>query len=308
MGSLYDNSGEDIYARRDIEKRRKHAMAMKKKRKRQILKRKIMLFTGAAAILVASLGLTAAVRKNNTASGSSLNPKETQQVAIDANADAANDDNIDKKDEKKFVYAQKSSDYKEITDAAVRTPYVALLDVNNNKIIAGREAESRIYPASMTKVMSLIVAVENVKDVTKMYQFTNKLLYPLYNAQASVAGFGTNEIVPVSDLFYGMILPSGADAAAALAEIVAGSEEQFAVLMNKKCEELGLKNTHFVNSTGLYDDEQYTTPSEMAMIMKYAMDNSECAKVLSTFRIYKATSHLQLSLEATTRSAYSLVK
>lgn len=53
MGSLYDNSGEDIYARRDIEKRRKHAMAMKKKRKRQILKRKIMLFTGAAAILVA---------------------------------------------------------------------------------------------------------------------------------------------------------------------------------------------------------------------------------------------------------------
>ena len=126
----------------------------------------------------------------------------------------------------------------------------------------------------MTKVMSLIVAVENVKDVTKMYQFTNKLLYPLYNAQASVAGFGTNEIVPVSDLFYGMILPSGADAAAALAEIVAGSEEQFAVLMNKKCEELGLKNTHFVNSTGLYDDEQYTTPSEMAMIMKYAMDNS----------------------------------
>ena len=131
MGSLYDNSGEDIYARRDIEKRRKHAMAMKKKRKRQILKRKIMLFTGAAAILVASLGLTAAVRKNNTASGSSLNPKETQQVAIDANADAANDDNIDKKDEKKFVYAQKSSDYKEITDAAVRTPYVALLVVNN---------------------------------------------------------------------------------------------------------------------------------------------------------------------------------
>ena len=99
MGSLYDNSGEDIYARRDIEKRRKHAMAMKKKRKRQILKRKIMLFTGAAAILVASLGLTAAVRKNNTASGSSLNPKETQQVAIDANADAANDDNIDKKDD-----------------------------------------------------------------------------------------------------------------------------------------------------------------------------------------------------------------
>lgn len=109
MGSLYDNSGEDIYARRDIEKRRKHAMAMKKKRKRQILKRKIMLFTGAAAILVASLGLTAAMRKNNTASGSSLNPKETQQVAIDANADAANDDNIDKKDEKNLYMHKRAA-------------------------------------------------------------------------------------------------------------------------------------------------------------------------------------------------------
>ena len=65
------------------------------------------------------------------------------------------------------------------------------------------------------------------------------------------------------------------------------------VLMNKKCEELGLKNTHFVNSTGLYDDEQYTTPSEMAMIMKYAMENSECAKVLSTFQYTteKTTQH-----------------
>ena len=61
------------------------------------------------------------------------------------------------------------------------------------------------------------------------------------------------------------------DAAEALAIMVAGSNEEFAKLMNEKCKELGLKYTHFTNPTGLYDEEQYTTPSEMAMIMEYAM-------------------------------------
>lgn len=117
-----------------------------------------------------------------------------------------------------------------------------------------------------------------------MYRFTNDLLYPLYLAQASVAGFSADEIVTVKDLLYGMVLPSGADAAVALAQLVAGSEEEFAVLMNEKCEELGLTHTHFTNATGLYDEQQYTTPSEMAMIMKYAMEDPVCANVLSTFQ------------------------
>ena len=76
----------------------------------------------------------------------------------------------------------------------------------------------------------------------------------------------------------------GADAAEALAIMVAGSNEEFAKLMNEKCKELGLKYTHFTNPTGLYDEEQYTTPSEMAMIMEYAMKDETRAKVLGTYQ------------------------
>ena len=162
MGSLYDNSGEDIYARRDIEKRRKHAMAMKKKRKRQILKRKIMLFTGAAAILVASLGLTAVVRKNNTASGSSLNPKETQQVAIDANADAANDDNIDKKDEKKLKKIMPDSE-KNPSARSGAEPYVFTNCYSTHPGYYGKSYQSWTTGTSVWCMMGVYEGIMGVK-------------------------------------------------------------------------------------------------------------------------------------------------
>ena len=285
MSNQYDDDSDNSRSvRYEIERRRRRNLAMKKKRKRQILKRKIMLFVGAAAVLAASVSMSSAVRRKNTVSGSSMNAKETLQVSMEKAA-GENKASVNIEDTAwKFEYASKSGNYVEITDEAVRTPYVALLDVDNNCIIAGRGSEENIYPASMTKIMTLIVAVENLDDMSRMYHFTNDLLYPLYLAQASVAGFSADEIVTVKDLLYGMVLPSGADAAVALAQLVAGSEEEFAVLMNEKCKELGLTHTHFTNATGLYDEQQYTTPSEMAMIMKYAMEDPVCANVLSTFQ------------------------
>jgi D-alanyl-D-alanine carboxypeptidase (penicillin-binding protein 5/6) len=79
-----------------------------------------------------------------------------------------------------------------------------------------------------------------------------------------------------------MILPSGADAATALAELTAGSEDAFADLMNQECQKLGLKHTHFTNCVGLHDPQLYSTPEDMAYIFQYAMHNPICAKVLST--------------------------
>lgn len=184
----------------------------------------------------------------------------------------------------RFPYAYQSDSYIEITDTEVRTPYIALLAVENNQIIAGRSYEEQIYPASMTKVMTLIVAVENIEDMNDTFVLTDDILYPLYLSNASVAGFLTGEEVSARDLLYGLILPSGADAAEALAQMTAGSEAAFVELMNVKCRELGLQNTHFCNVTGLHNDNHYTTPAEMAMIMNYAMKNPVCASVLSEFQ------------------------
>ena len=117
--------------------------------------------------------------------------------------------------------------------------------------------------------------------------------------EASVAGFLEGETVDVEDLMYGLVLPSGADAAEALAIMVAGSNEEFAKLMNEKCQELGLKYTHFTNPTGLYDEEQYTTPSEMAMIMEYAMKDETRAKYLEHISI-------RLKQQHSIRKEYSL--
>ena len=91
-----------------------------------------------------------------------------------------------------------------------------------------------------------------------------------------------DEKVTVRDLFYGTILPSGADAAVGLATYVAGSHEAFVDMMNEKLDELGLSETsHFTNCVGLYDENHYTTPYDMAVILKAATDNEWCRQVLS---------------------------
>lgn len=186
-------------------------------------------------------------------------------------------------------YAEKAANYVDITTEEVKAPYAVLLSADTSEIIAGRESDTVIFPASMTKVMTLIVAVDYMDRIPSTYTFVHDDIAPHIYAGASRAGFEEGETVPVTDILYGLILPSGADAATAIANAVAGSEEAFANLMNEKCAEIGLKNTHFVNPSGLYNEAQVTTCAEMAMIMSYAMQNELCAKVLSTYQ-YTTTS------------------
>ncbi len=160
--------------------------------------------------------------------------------------------------------------------------YGILADLEANSIIAEKRADKIIYPASLTKVMTLIVAVENIEDLEETFTFNLEILDPLYIEEASVAGFLDQETVPIKDLLYGAILPSGADATTALALHIAGSEEKFVELMNNKVKEMGLQDTHFTNCSGLHDKNHYSTVHEIALIMKYAMENETCREILST--------------------------
>ena len=236
--------------------RKKKAMAMKRKRQAQIRLIKRNLF---AAILL--LVISVVVTKSVKAISSHADDGNAQQQAV-LTDNVIEDNNITViQQESVFKCAAKSPDYKEMLDGDIQSPYVALLDVTNNQLIAGKQADTRIYPASMTKVMSLIIAVENIQDLNKTYRFGFEELNNLYIQQASVAGFSVDEEVTANDLLYGLALPSGADAAYGIAQITAGSEEEFVKLMNEKCEEMGLKNTHFCNPSGLHDVNQYTTAS-----------------------------------------------
>ena len=173
----------------------------------------------------------------------------------------------------------------EFKSSRVTSKYGLLVDAESMEILATNKGSQRIYPASMTKVMTLLVAAEHLtdEDMDKKYTMSFDLLHPLVMENASRAGFDVDEEVTVKDMLYGLILPSGADAAIGLSEYVAGSEDKFVELMNEKADELGLKNTHFTNVTGLQDTNHYTTCSEMAMIMKAAMDDRLCRKVLSEY-------------------------
>ena len=185
--------------------------------------------------------------------------------------------------------AYPTADEKTVTlGSEVDATYAVLVDVTTGRIVAQKGANVRSYPASITKMMTLLVAVENAEDLSATYEMPFELLNELYIQQASVAGFATGEKVTVTDMLYGCILPSGADATIGLANLLAGDEPAFAKLMNERVKSLGLKDTHFTNTSGLHDADHYTTVTDMAVILMAAMQNPLCKEVLSTYKYVTA--------------------
>ena len=157
-----------------------------------------------------------------------------------------------------------------------------LLDLDTGEIAAQKKSQERIYPASLTKMMTVLLVLENGEDLNKQVRLSEDIFPELYEEGASMAGFLPGEHASVRDLLYGAMLPSGGECCKALAEEVAGSEEKFADLMNKKAEELGMKHTHFVNSTGLPDKKHYTTTRDLARLLEYAWENGDFRAIFTT--------------------------
>ena len=170
-----------------------------------------------------------------------------------------------------------------IAESAMDASHAILVDLTTGEAVAQRLADEKIYPASMTKIMTVLVAVETLTtaEMETTFTMTAEIVDAAIREGASRAGFEPGERVKLIDLLYGAALPSGADATAALAQYLAGSEEQYVALMNKKAQELGLTQTHFVNASGLHHDEHYSTVREIAALMGYAMENELCRKLLS---------------------------
>lgn len=157
-----------------------------------------------------------------------------------------------------------------------------LLDCETNEILAGVKYNKKIYPASLTKLMTLLVAVENIDDMQAKYKFTKKDIEPLQEENASCAGFVAGDEVTMEDLLYAAILPSGADGTLGLANAIAGNEKNFVKMMNDKVAELGLTDTNFANASGLHHKQHYTTAQDIAVITRACMENETCRKVLCT--------------------------
>jgi len=159
-----------------------------------------------------------------------------------------------------------------------------LIRLKDDVVLMQKNSGEKIYPASLTKIMTAIVAIENLPYQNEIIKLTSSMFDELYKANASMAGFQPGEEVRAIDLLYGVMLPSGAECCIALADHIAGSEQNFVKLMNQKAEDLGMKNTHFANTTGLHNENHYTTVEDLAVLLGYALQNNDFREIFTTFR------------------------
>ena len=160
----------------------------------------------------------------------------------------------------------------------INSDYAFVYNVKENKIMGDIESNKQIPVASLTKIMTAIIVIEN-NDLEKEVTIIDSDLRDMY--VYATAGFTPGNKVTVKDLLYGVLLPSGSDAVNAVVRTTSGSEEDFVKLMNDKVRELGLNNTYFSNPIGK-DDNNYSTMSDMAKILQYALDNDTFKEIFTT--------------------------
>ena len=172
---------------------------------------------------------------------------------------------------------------------AIQSECAILIDADANVALAVKNADSVIYPASMTKVMTVLTAAEAIPDLGVSFIMTGDIIDPLYRQGATITGLRAGESVTALDLLHGAALRSAADAAEGLAVLSDGDAAAFLRRMNDMARELGLSEaTHFSNSSGVFAADHVTTARDMAAIMRAAMANRTCAHVLSTVKYVTA--------------------
>ena len=186
-------------------------------------------------------------------------------------------------DEEEFDYVWVDEAIEEGQNVEIPEIYsrsAVVYDRTSKTIIWEKNEKQEVPMASTTKIMTAIVMVEELGEERLKEQV--EVCQEAANTGGSTLGIKLKDKITYYDLLYGLMLPSGNDAAVQIAISIAGSVEEFAELMNKKAEELGLEHTHFITPHGLDREGHYTTPEELAIIADYALSNSIIAKVVST--------------------------
>lgn len=201
---------------------------------------------------------------------------ETQQVVL-AETETETE-------EEEPLFTAKETDDTVVVGEEIESGYAIVIDEGDGTIVAEKNAFEKMYPASMTKVLTVLTAADGLEtaDLDELVTVTIEATDYSFVNDCSTTGFLDGEQVTLRDLFYGTILPSGGESAYQLALYKAGTMDAFVEMMNQKCEELGISQTsHFANPVGIYDDNNYTTAYDMAIIMEAAMQNDICREALS---------------------------
>lgn len=160
-----------------------------------------------------------------------------------------------------------------------------LYNTDTDTVLFSDNADKRIYPASLTKIMVAVLLVENVPDLENLTVEISEDIYLEYRySEAVIAGFNAGDKVNGNDLLAYTMVKSCADAAAAIAVEVAGSESAFVEMMNKKAIEIGMTGTHFTNCHGLHSPDHYSTARDLCILTKYAMQYSAITDIVKVAR------------------------
>ena len=319
--TMNSQSDREFYA--DMERRRQRRLQKKRKQKRK--KRIILLFLGICLIFIVTMICIKSADKSEIADGDTgetvSEENSAQESKMQVNSaemmlignvgkevaelsfsevmwsplDSETKEESGTQEGTQQYYFEATAETMNIYSEEVFSTNAILVDVNTDEIVAVKGAYDRISPASMTKVLTILVAAEEIEkaDLDDTFTMTLEITDYAYVNDCSYVGFQDGEVVTVRDLFYGTVLPSGGDAAVGLATYVAGSHEAFVDMMNAKLEELGLSDSaHFTNCVGLYDANHYCTVYDMAVIMDAAMENELCREILSA-HTYTTTSTTQ---------------
>ncbi len=169
-----------------------------------------------------------------------------------------------------------------VLSANIEAEGAILIDADSGTMLYGKNEHTAYYPASITKVLTAIVVLENVTQLDDMVTFSFAATNTNLDTNSTVIGAVAGDQLSVRDCLYSLLLHSANDCANALAEYVAGSNAAFAELMNEKAAAIGCTDSHFMNPSGLNDPEHYTSCADMAKILQYAIQNPTFRQIDST--------------------------
>lgn len=155
-----------------------------------------------------------------------------------------------------------------------------LLEANTGVILYSKNINEKLAPASTTKLMTCLLAIEN-SSMDEMVTFSHDAVFSIERDSSNI-GIDTGQSMPMEECLYGILVASANEVANAVAEHIGGSMDEFVKMMNDRAEELGCTNTHFVNAHGLYDENHYTSAYDLALIAKAFFQNELLAKIGNT--------------------------
>lgn len=168
-----------------------------------------------------------------------------------------------------------------LDESEIYSDKIVLLDLETGEILYGKNERNKAFPASLTKIMTTLVALEDIEDLNVNVTMTQEIYDRMIIEDASVGGFLPGEVLTARDAVYGTMLPSGGDASLLLAQASSETVEKHIEKMNDRAKKMGLKDTHFACVTGLHRNDNFSTALDMANMTRLAMDDEDFKEVFT---------------------------